>query len=425
MLKRSILLSTLPLLLHAYTMQDLFDGLKKQAQTKSDEMLVKKAQVSKNLIKAKLYPEVNLFVKYDNFSKPTGLVPVPPNQLLPMVKDPSVAQPFSENILRTGAKFSMPLFSKSLYTMIDKAQMMQQSVEAKKRINLLKNEATLVASNANLRYLDALEHALKTKEKSLKETDKTIKIKVHSGRMAGAALYKIEDSLNQITIAQNNIKLQKEQLLNTIRTLSGITLNKPIMMEQIRDINRTKNLPSLQPLKLKVQANQLDIKAQKEKRYPTLGAYGSYTYSQADAYNNDNSVDDTYGNVGVALTMPLLSMDKNRAIQKSKIQALSDEVALEKLSDELHSKAIMIEHTLPILENSIKLQRQSIRNKQRLLHIAKTNYKSGRLSTEEYLRYENEVVSSKAALYQANAKKWQSLMELAIIYADNIEEIIK
>lgn len=425
MLKRSLLLSTLPLLLHAYTMQDLFDGLKTDAATKLDLMSVKKAEVSRALVKAKLYPQVNIFAKYDNYNTPTGMVPVPPNQLLPMVQDPSVAQPFSENIYRAGAKFTMPIFSKSLYSMMDKAQLMQKSAKAKKRINLLKNEATIVSSNANLLYLEALQKALQAKKRSLKETDKTITLKVHSGRMAGAALYKIEDGLNQVTITQNNIKLQKEQLINRIRTLTGINLSHAIKMQAQRDIQRSNTLGALKPLKYKVKARKLDIKAQKEKRYPSLGAYGSYTYAKADAYNNDKNVHETYGNVGVALTMPLLSMDTNKAIQKSKVEALSDEVALQKLSEELHSKAIMIEQTLPLLESSITLYQKSIKNKKRLLSIAKTNYKSGRLSTEEYLRYEDEVVSSEAALYQARAKKWQTLMELAVIYADNIEEIIQ
>ncbi|HFB53805.1 MAG TPA: hypothetical protein ENJ67_03655, partial [Sulfurimonas autotrophica] len=68
---------------------------------------------------------------------------------------------------------------------------------------------------------------------------------------------------------------------------------------------------------------------------------------------------------------------------------------------------------------------KSIQNKEKLLKIAKVNYNSGRLSTEEYLRYEDDVVSAKAKLYEAKAQKWQTQMELAVIYANNIEEMVR
>jgi len=130
-----------------------------------------------SMVDAKLYPTINLFAKYDYYTTATGMVPVPPNRLQKMLADPSKAQPFSQNITREGANFTMPLFVKSLFTLSNKAQKMQESAKAKKQINLLKNEALIVGANANLSYLVALEKSLNTKERSLKETEKTIKIK--------------------------------------------------------------------------------------------------------------------------------------------------------------------------------------------------------------------------------------------------------
>jgi len=415
----------IPLLLQAHTMPELFDALKTHSQTKSDELPVKKAAIYENLANAKLYPQINLFAKYDNYTSPTNLLPVPPNELLAMVKDQEVGQPFSENITREGIAFSMPIFVKSIFTAADKAKAMQKSAKAKKRINLLKNEALIVGSNANFIYLEALQKSLHTKEKSLLETKKTLRIKVDNGRTPASALYKINDGLNQISIAENNINLQKKKLISMLDALTGIKLKTPVVMHLRAKIKSNKDLASLEPLRAKIAADRLNVKVKKEKLYPALFAQGSYTYSQGSAYNNDKNVNEKYGNIGVVLKVPLLHKDDYSEISLAKIELKSSEVELEKMFDELQSKAQMLEESLPLLNNSAKLYKQSISDKKQLLKIAKLNYKSGRLSTEEYLRYEDSVVSAKAKLYKSEAELIQTKMQLAVIYANNIEEMVK
>ncbi len=422
MLRKSLLAFSFPLLLSATSLPDLFSALKNHSQTKSDEMVVKQAEVAKEMLNAKLYPTVNLFVKYDYYTTATAMRAVPPKELSSIGTG---AQPFSQNITREGVNFTMPLFVKSIYTMSDKAEKMQKSAKAKKRINLLKNEAVIVGANANYLYLAELDKSLDVKKKSLLETQKTIQIKVDNGRAPALALYKIEDGINQIDITKNSIALQKEQLINSIRSLTGITLDAPIPMQEVNAVQISENIESLTPLKLKIEANRLDVDAQKEKLYPSVVAYGSYSFSQAKAYNNDKNVNEDYGNVGVILNIPLLAMGDYQEIKKSKVQMQQDEVEYEKLEEELSSKAKMLQNSLPLLENSIKLSQKSITNKEKLLKIAKVNYASGRLSTEEYLRYEDNVVAASAKLYKTQAQKWQTLMELAVIYANNIEEMVK
>ncbi len=411
--------------LHATTLNELFDALKQHSVTKVDEMQVQNAKVAKETVRSKLYPKIDLFAKYDHYSDPTGMVPVPPNTLFPMIQDQSIAQPFSRNVLREGASFSMPLFVKSIYTLGEKAEAMHKSAEAKKKINLIKNEALIVGANANLLYLTQLEKSLSTKERSLRETQKTLKIKVENGRTPESALYKIDDALNQINITKNAIALQKEQVVSSIRTLTGITLKEPVKMPEASVAINTQKVRSLEPLELKLQAQLREMQAKKERLYPSVVAYGNYSFSQAKAYNNDKHVHEKYGNIGVVFNLPLFAMDDYKEIQKAKVEYKKEEIQLQKQKDELLSKAQMLQNSLPLLENSIKLSKKSIENKKRLLEIAKVNYNSGRLSTEEYLRYEDEQVSAKAALYKAKAQKWQTLMQLCVIYGNNIEEIIQ
>ena len=420
-----VMMLSLPLVLGAHSMPELFHALINHSQTKSDIMLVKKAEIYENLANAKLYPKINIFAKYDHYTTPSGMVPVPPNELLSMVKDPAVAQPFSQNITREGVAFSMPLFMKSIFTMAEKAEAMQKSAQSKKDINLLKNEALIVGSNANFIYLEALQNSLTTKENSLLETKKTLQIKVRNGRAPASALYKIDDGLNQIHIAKNTINLQERKLISMIYSLSGIKLKKPVAMSLYGEVDRKNGLASLEPLRKKIFADKLDMQAKKEKFYPTLFAQGSYVFSQGSAYNNDKNVNERYAKVGVVLNIPLLEMDNYSEISLSEVELKSSEVELEKMRDELQSQVEMLEESLPLLRNSVKLYKQSIEDKKQLLKIAKLNYKSGRLSTEEYLRYEDDVVSVKAKLYKSEAEVIQTKMQLAVIYANNIEEMIR
>ncbi|QOP45820.1 TolC family protein [Sulfurimonas paralvinellae] len=423
-MKKTLLALSIPYLLSAHSIPELFDALKSHAQTKSDEMVVKKAEVAASQATSQLYPTISLFGTYDNYSSPTNMKPIAPNVMKQMLVDNAISQPYSYNIYKGGAQFTMPIFVKSIYTMADKAKAMQKSAQAKKHINLLQNEALIVGSNANLQYLHELKRSLELKEKSLLETQKTLKIKVDNGRAPASALYKIDDGLNQVSIAKNNIDLQKQKLISSIEAITGIKLDVPVDMQEVSSVKEGE-LGSLKPLEEKLRASRLEVNAEKEKLYPSVVAHGSYAYSSATAYNNNKDVNEEYGDIGVVINIPLLAMSQYDSIKKSKIELRSDEVELEKLREELSAKADMLKSSLPLLDNSIKLSQKSIENKEKLLQIAKVNYKSGRLSTEEYLRYEDDVVDAKAKLYQAKAQKWQTQMQLAVIYANNIEEMVK
>ena len=402
-MKRILLALSVPYLLSAHTLPELFTALKNHSQTRSDEIAIEKAGIANSQATSKLYPKINLYGTYDHYTDPTGMLPVAPNELLAMVKDQSVGQPFSQDIFRAGANFTMPIFVKSIYTMADKAEAMQKSAKAKKKINLLKNEALIVGSNANLQYLEALNHSLEMKETSLLETKKTLQIKIDSGRAPESARYKIDDGLNQIAISKNNIALKRSQLISNIEAITGITLDAAIPMEEAADV-QSGELASLKPLQEKIKATKLGIRAEKEKLYPSLVAHGNYSFSTGQAYNNDARVNEQYGNIGLFLNIPLLAMDQYDAVEKSDLEVRSDELELEKMRDELSAKATMLQHSLPLLDNSVTLSQQSIENKKRLLEIAKINYANGRLSTEEYLRYEDDVVDANVKLYKSKAK---------------------
>jgi hypothetical protein len=46
------------------------------------------------------------------------------------------------------------------------------------------------------------------------------------------------------------------------------------------------------------------------------------------------------------------------------------------------------------------------------------------MTVQDYLKFEDDVVLEKSKLYKAKAERWQTLMKLAVIYGNNIEEIL-
>lgn len=427
MKKYLILILFMPVLLQAQEVESintLFDSLKVNPQTLSDEIVMEQALAAKQLANGKLFPEISAFGKYDYSSAASGMLPVTPNDLFPLIQEQSIPQPFSYNIYRVGASISMPVFAMSIYSTAAKAKMMYNSAADKKYINLLKNEALIVSSNANLQYLGALAASLEKKRESLMKTRELIALKVKNQRAPGSALLIIDNGINEIDLTKNNIALQREQLLASITSLTGITLKQPVSMTQTGTY-QDGSLKSLDPLRKKIEADKLGLRAEKNKLVPSLFLNGNYNYSMANAYNNDMRVNENFTTVGVGLHIPIFTKSQYAQIKKSKLDVAASENELSKMTRELNAQAQQLQNSLNLIENSVALYEKSVQDKEKLLSIAKVSYNNNQMTIEDYLNYEDEVVLEKAKLFKARAEHWQTLMQLAVIYGNNIENIVK
>ncbi len=427
MIKHLLILLLIPVLSNSQEIMNvgqLFDSLKTHPVTKGDEIRIEQALVGKTIAYSKLYPNIDLFGRYDYASTATGMLPVPPNDLLAMVKDPNVAQPFSENILRLGVAISMPVFEASIFPMAAKAKMMAQSAEDLKANNLLKNEATIVGANANLLYMDALEQALEKKKASMMKTKEFVVMKVNNGRAPESALLNINNGINQIDILKNDLALQREGVVAVIQSLTGVALKSPVNMEQVGTF-QDGDLKALDPLREKAEADRLGYRAEKQKLLPALVLQGSYSKNTADAYNNNHRVNNNYGTAGIILKVPLFAKDQYAKIRNDKLEYESTKNDVDRMSLELASQASQLQNSLRLLDNSIRLYENSVKEKEQLLDIAGVSYQSDQLTMEDYLKYEDDVIFEKSKLFKSQAEKWQSLMKLCVIYGNNIEEIVK
>jgi outer membrane protein TolC len=429
MYKLILLLLFSPLVLSAQdeikSISVLFDSLKVNPHIRTDELKMERALAGKRTAAGELFPKIDAFGSYNYSNTPTGMVPVPPNDLIKMVQDQTVPQPFSENIFRAGAVVSMPLFVKSIYSMAGKAKKMYQSAEAQKNIDILKNEAVIVSSNANLQYIDALNDALTKKKESLLKTKEFVTMKVNNGRLPESALLKVNTGINEVDIMRNEIAQNRAKIISAIYSLTNVKLNKPVGMTQTGTYTNGE-LKVLEPLKKNIDATKLGVRAEKEKLYPALVLHGMYSYNYAKSYNlPDKGVNENYATVGVTLQIPIFEKSQYSKIKMSKVELEERENEMAKMRLNFTAQAEQLEQSLELLNNSVKLYQKSVKDKEELLKVAKVAYESDRMSTEDYLKYEDDLLMERSKLYHADAQRWETLMKLAVIYGNSIEDMVK
>lgn len=406
------------------SVHNLFKALKSHPQTKGDVLASEKATIGKQMAFSNLFPTISAYTSFDSSSDPTGMVPVTPNGSSYMVQHQEIPQPFSDQIFKAGLSVSMPVFIKSIYTTANEAKHLQKSAQAKQQINLLQNEAIIVSSNANLLYLDAFTKALESKKNSLLKTKEIIEAQVKNGRASGSSLLIINSSIQQVEATKNEIEINKEQAISTIETLTGIRVDNPIQMFESSVIDSSA-LKSLEPLEQKVLADKLAYRAEKEKLLPSIALRANYTYSSGIAYNNDISVSPDFSTIGVVVSVPIFDKKQLTQIKKSKLNYDATSNEFEKLELSLKSQAIQLKNSLQLLYKSENLYQQSIQDKEEILNIEKVSFQSGRITIEDYLKYEDDLVLEKSKLYKAQAEKWQTLVKLAVIYGNNVENLVK
>jgi len=422
-MKKIIPIIAITSLLNATNITTLFEGLKHHYKMQLDSVGIKSANLAKELVESQLYPKIDIFGSLTHYSLPNAIRPMPPSEASQRSKkhEPLL---FSQNIARVGVNLSMPIFVKSIYTMSESAKYMQYSAKAKRKIDLLKDEATLVGAIANLQYLEHMRQTLKQKRATLKTTLKIVNQMVKSGRAPQSQKIKVLENLSSINIALNNIKIQKSNILALIKTLTGINIKHSVPLRKRGSLHYGEII-ALKPLEYKANANRLKAKATAEKRLPSLFLKANYTKSYGKGYLSKKSVNTDFSSVSLNLKMPLLDMPLNKNIELSKLKYIKSKIEIKKTKEELLNQAKALKEQLKLLRENLKYSKDIIAKEKQLLKIAKATYEAQRLPIEEYLRYVNALYETKANYYKVKALYWQTFAKLAFIYGNDLENILR
>ena len=410
--------------LQATNITSLLNTLEKRPEHRLDMLDVEKSALGQQAVDDKLMPTVNIYGGYEVYSSPNGLLPVVPNELIAMVKDQSIGQPFSKNIFREGVNFTWPLFVKSIYTLKEKASLLNLAAKEKKQLNLIQREAVVVGSVAQLRYLEALKSALVAKKRSIQQTEISTKMKVREGRAPQSAIFVLNSHINALDIAMNNIDQNINVLASKIETLTGIYLKRSMSIQMKHSVDK-RAIFALKPLQKRVAASKKGVQAADEAYIPSIVTKGNYTYSQGEAYNNGKNLHENFGMAGIYVSMPLFDSSKSTASQQAKVAYLQEKTTLDQTAHSLVVQAKQLEREIRLLKRSVSLARKSVTDQKRLLNIAKVSFRNGSITQEEYLRYEDALADAKAALYKSEAQQWQDIAQIAVIYGNDLRRIVK
>ncbi len=408
---------------NADSLSSLFGSLKHHYKMQIDSLSLKNANMAEDLVRSQLYPKINLYGSATHYSLPNALRPITPSETASRKKQhlPSL---FSKDINRIGVNLSMPVFVKSIYTLANSAKYMQYSAMVKKRLDLIKDEATLLGSVANLTYLEQMKNTLTQKKYTLRSTLKVVGSMVKSGRAAVAQKIKVEDGINKLNIAINNIMIQKANIKSLIQSLTGVNLKHSVRIRKIGRINHGSML-ALKPLRFRAKSDYLKMESEKEKRLPSLFLKANYTKSYGEGYISKKSVDSDFSSISINFKMPILDASLQKSTEISILHYLKSNIEILKTKNELEAQAKALKMQLGLLRGNMRFGKKDIMQQKRLLKIAKSTFESQRMPIEEYLRYIDSLYEAKADYYKIKAVYWQTFAKLAFIYGNDLSKILK
>jgi len=410
-------------LARALSMADLFAALQSHPTSQIDLLQTETAELGAQRVYDRFYPALTGIISYQEFNSPTNLRPVTPTESAERLSHDEPL-PFSDNISRIGAQVTMPIFIKELFTLGKKASMLTESSRTKQQLNLLQREAVLISTNSELKHIEQLQQALLSRKASLEKTREDIHLQVKEGRAPNIELVRMDEAINKIDISCNETDQVEAQLQKTIEELTGIYIENALPMEKVRELNEGPFF-ALQPLEKSIQASEYAVQAARDKLYPWVVASGEWFNNSGEGYNNGENIDLEYGNFTIALQIPLFFKPYYTDIALANIELRQEKMHYQKTQIELAARERNLKQNLKLLASSLELGRKSVEHERELLRVAKISFQQRRMLQEEYLRYEESLLQAQANYYGTQARWWQNFSTLAVLYGNNLHELVK
>jgi len=407
----------------AVTIADLFTALQEHPATELDTLQTRSSELNQQAVTDRFYPSINGEIGYQEFNSPTNWRPVVPTESGRILAN-GESLPFSDTLSRIGATLSLPIFVKELFTLRKQTASLIDSAKAKKRLNLLEHQAVLVTADAHLMHMSSLEKSLIARKASLEKTRDDVILKVENGRIPETERIRMDQAINLIDLAFNETRQRELDLKENIESLTSIYLEQPIPLQLNGEISDGE-LFALKPIEESMKAREFSVQAAKDKLYPSIVGSARWFHYYGEGYNTGEDVDGEYGFYGLTLQMPLFNKPTYTAIEKAKIELRREKTRLQRTKIELLAQARRLQGTLELLKNSKDLAAKSVDHERELLEVAKISYASQRMDQEEYLRYEEKVLSAEEKYYLTEAQWWETFVRLAVLYGNDLQQLVR
>ena len=399
----------------------LLEAAGKQPDMQSSQLGIEATGIQLEQARAELYPKLSAFGNYENYNSPTNLRPMPPTEVNVLAGD---SIPFSEQIERYGLKVEMPLFVKGLYTLADKVKQLQQESKIGHQLKLVTRQAEVVSVDASLVYVTHLNAAIAARLASLQKTRDDLQMAVDNGRTPESELLKLENRINILQKQRNDLQIQQLTLLNQLKQLTGLEVDHFVPLTQRRPITDGETLRQKQQ-QVNVAVAEKEVQHTRDQHYPAVKLVGAITENYGTAYNTDESINRSYNYLGINISLPLFDRTISTSTDLARIQLQREKQQLAQVRIDVATEADTLRRQLPLLERSQELALKSYENSKSILEIARVAYRNGRITTEEYLLNETEVLDTEAALHQTNRDRWQVLCRQAVLFGDDLTGVVQ
>lgn len=405
----------------AVGIHDLLDAAMRQPGYEVSELANQESALQKERTTAALFPKLGLFGRIESYNSPTNLRPMPPTEVNVQAGD---SIPFSREILRYGLNFDAPVYVHEIYVLRRKAALLQQKAKVDQRLDLVGRQAAVVALNSALTYLQGLERAIRARHSSLSKTLEDMALKVKTGRSPESELLKIQKTLNDLEQQRNDLAVKRLEGRRDISSLTGIDLRDPVPMTLVEKPVGASFLP-VAAEQFNADAAQKEMERTRAAYLPSLSLTGFISGNDGEAYNTDSHIFRSYNQAALVLKIPLFDRTLATDVSIARIQMEKAKKRLAQTRMDTQALAEALDRKIPILEKSIDLAQKSITDSEALLTIAQVALRSGRMTLEDYLRYESEVLAAQAVLYQAQQQWWQVIAQQAALYGIDFRGVVK
>lgn len=399
----------------------LLEAAGRQPDMQSSQLAVEATAIQLEQARAELYPKFSAFGNFERYNSPTNLRPMPPTEAIAAAGD---SLPFSKEIERYGLKVEMPLFVKGLYTLADKVKQLQQGSRIGHELKLLTRQAEVVSLDASLAYVTDLNAAIAARLASLQKTRDDLQMAVDNGRVPESELLRLDTTINTLQKQQNDLQIQKLTLVNQLKQLTGLEIEHFVSLTQQRPVMDGEFLRQRQQ-QASVAVAEQEVQRTEDQYYPTVKLVGAMTENYGTAYNTDDSIDRSYNYLGINISLPLFDRTLSTATDFARMQLHREQQQLAQMRIDVATEADTLAGQLPLLERSQALALKSFENSRKVLEIARVAYRNGRITTEEYLKNETEVLDAEAALHQTSRDRWQVICRQAVLFGDDLTGVVK
>jgi len=396
---------------------ELIRAARHQPDIQDSELAITESGLQVDLAYAALYPKIDAVARYEKYNSPTNLRPLPPTEVNPLRGDPV---PFSNDIFRYGVTFQMPVYVQSVYTLAGKMKLLKEKAGLQKQIDVVKKEAAIVSLNSTMTYLDGVQKAIISRKASLAETISSLTIKVDTGRTAEAELMKVQKLMADLERQENDISQKQLEITRDIYKLTQMEIRAPLPMTLKTALVQDRFI-AVQAIEKEVAAAEKDVQRAREQFYPSVYLEGFLSENEGTAYNTDSHIDRTYNGVSLILKIPLFEKSTYVSNETARIRLKRSQKGLEKTRIELEALAGYLNQRLPLIESAIRLAESSVGQSEELLKIAAVAYRTERITTEEYLRYEADVLQAQSETHRSLNDRWQVIAQQAVLYGNDLE----